>query len=103
MNDEIKFYIPDDEVIPTQLRLRVDGVDVYYEKLKEPGCIAYQFEFFRFQISEEKGREIVDRIAHIMEGQSYDHGASWRIISITPAHTALGLRYVVRFRLRDAG
>ena len=29
---DIKFYIPEDTIVPTQLRLRVDGdIDVYYE------------------------------------------------------------------------
>lgn len=71
---EIKFYIPKDETIPTRLRLKVDGMDVYYERVK--GEFAYDFTLF--DKAKEKYTEIIDQLVSIMCNQSYDHGAEWR-------------------------
>jgi hypothetical protein len=73
---EIKFYIPKDETIPIQLRLKVDGMDVYYEKVE--GEFAYDFTLF--DKAKKKSTEIIDRIVSIMCNQSYDHGSEWREI-----------------------
>lgn len=34
MNNNIEFYIPEDETIPTQLRLTKGKVKIYYEEKK---------------------------------------------------------------------
>lgn len=102
---EIKFFIPDDQTIPTQLRLLVDGVHVYYEKMRD--SMFYRFEVYTDDA--DKAREIVEECARIMCDQSYDHGASWRTIKLElyDVHKINGVPisfiYTVGFRKRDAG
>lgn len=75
---DIKFFIPDDQTIPTQLRLLVDGVHVYYEKMRN----GFYYRFEIYTNDEDKAREIVEECARIMSDQSYDHGASWRTVKV---------------------
>lgn len=72
---DVKFYIPKDETIPTQLRVKVDDkYDVYYDK--SPEGFAYDFRFFND--AKDHYETILDAIVSRMCSQSYDHGASWR-------------------------
>jgi hypothetical protein len=71
---EIKFYIPKDETIPTRLRLIVDGMHVYYEKV--PNEFAYDFTLWGK--ARDNAIAIVDKLVRILCNQSYDHGAQWR-------------------------
>lgn len=98
---EIKFFIPDDQTIPTQLRLTADGVHVYYNRL--PDRFAYRFTVYTQD--ENAAANIVEEIAHIMVNQSYDHGASWRIKTIVQVsdESVMSYTYDVDFRFRDAG
>lgn len=102
---DIKFFIPDDQTIPTQLRLLVDGVHVYYEKMRS--AMSYRFEVYTSDA--DKAREIVEECARIMSDQSYDHGASWRVINVELYDVnkfegvPLSYVYTVSFRKRDAG
>lgn len=97
---DIKFFIPDDQTIPTQLRLLVDGIHVYYEKLRD--VFGYSFEIFTDD--KEKARDIVEECARIMCDQSYDHGASWRTTHIVLENAdRFSSIYNVYFRIRDAG
>lgn len=102
---DIKFFIPDDQTIPTQLRLLVDGIHVYYEKMRN--ALYYRFEVYTND--EDKAREIVEECARIMSDQSYDHGASWRTIKVELydvnkfKDVPLSFVYTVGFRKRDAG
>lgn len=75
----IAFYVPTDELVPTRLRLKVDGLDVYYRRTYDE--FAYEFEIFG-NTTLEQGEEIVRRLADIMCSQSYDHGAEWRVTNI---------------------
>lgn len=99
----IEFYIPENEMIPTRLRLKVDGKDVYYER--SMGCFGYDFEVF--DATNEEAVELATQLGRLMESQSYDHGASWRIVSVGLVdqeerdHIAPIARVI--FRLRDAG
>lgn len=101
---KIEFYIPKDETIPTQFRLKVDGMDVYYEKVD--GEFAYDFTLFGK--AKETATEIVDRIVSIMCNQSYDHGAEWReiktkrMILYSPVEEWDHLIIRVYFRIKDA-
>lgn len=101
---KIEFYIPNDEFIPSTLRLKVDDViDVYYEKLKTD--FGYKFTFFKFQqCSRELTTEIVNQIVERMVSQSYDHGSQWREIGIRQIFESdYELSITVFFRVRDAG
>ena len=75
---EIRFYIPKDETIPTDLRLFVGDVYVRYERIKSG---------FRFNISvndEDKAIDVAKEIADKMkrEHDESQHGVSWRTISL---------------------
>ena len=100
---DIKFYIPKDESIPTRLRLKVDGADVYYERVDS--CFAYDFTLCGK--AKENATAIVDEIVRKMCNQSYDHGAMWRETNrevIEEAALDWECTIIrVHFRVRDAG
>ncbi len=99
---KVDFYIPKDQTIPTRLRLKVDGIDVYYSRLHDQ--FGYDFEFYG--VTEEKAMEITENLTAIMCSQSYDHGSQWRVTAIYPVEQ--DERYkaseIVRviFRVRDS-
>jgi len=75
---DIRFYIPEDETIPTDLRLYVDDVHVVYTRIQGG---------FRFWISlddEEKAMEVAKEIVQQMkkDHDESQHGVSWRTISL---------------------
>ncbi len=95
----IEFYIPKDEKIPTDLRLKVDGVDVYYERIKGG---------FRFQIyvdTDEKALEIAQEITQqmIWDHDESQHGVSWRTVSLEIIEDEWKWRRIVewKYRVRD--
>ena len=71
---KIEFYIPKDQTIPTQLRLKVDGLDVYYNEVEDE--FAYDFTLWGKAIN--NATAIVDELVRILCYQSYDHGSEWR-------------------------
>lgn len=75
---KIEFFIPENETIPTALRLKVnDTYDVFYKRL--PDKFAYAFTFFKSEgMTEERARLITEAIIDRMVDQSYDHGQQWR-------------------------
>lgn len=75
---KIEFFIPENESIPTALRLKVDDTyDVFYTRL--PDKFAYAFTFFKSQgVTENLARLMTEAIIDRMVGQSYDHGQQWR-------------------------
>lgn len=75
---EIKFYIPEDETIPTNLRLYVGNNYVPYER------IAGGFRFEVLTKDEEQAMEIVKDIVDTMirEHDDSQHGVSWRTVSL---------------------
>jgi hypothetical protein len=109
MNNDIIFYIPSDQTIPTDLRLKTEDAHIYYERL--PETFGYKFRIYHPGAQEvpsvQKDRELVEDIAHRMCAQSYDHGASWRIRGIILINIAEDLTscntFHVLFRIRDAG
>lgn len=97
----IKFYIPEKEIIPLRLRLKVDGVDVYYCQKLGPG-IVYRFKVFEQDIT--KCKEIVEDLARMIRMQSYDHGVYWKVEEITHVESGvLSNTLEVKFRVRDGG
>lgn len=78
MQDDIKFYIPKYETIPTALRLYVGDIYVIYERIH---C------GFRFSIDtkdEAKAMEIAKKIIQRMKSEHDEpqHGVSWRTLSL---------------------
>ena len=100
---DIQFYIPQSESIPTQMRLKVDGLDVLYDKIH--GNFAYTFGFYKFQgVTKELANTIVDELVHRMENQSYDHGAQWRETRCRNVYEdEYNITITVFFYTRDAG
>ena len=99
---EIKFYIPKDETIPTDLRLYVGDVYVKYERIKSG---------FRFHISvDDEGKaieiakEIADKMKH--EHDEFQHGISWRTVSleVVPQEERYKIDTIVDwiYRVRDS-
>lgn len=79
---DIKFYIPKDETIPTDLRLYVEGVYVTYHRIDNG---------FRFEIlmdDENEAMKIAEKIVERMkfEHEEAQHGISWRTKSLVVIH-----------------
>ena len=96
----IEFYIPKDEKIPTDLRLKVDGIDVCYERIKGG------FRFYVYVDSDEKALDIVKAITGqmILDHDESQHGVSWRTLSFEVTRDESGFRRIVdwRYRVRDS-
>lgn len=101
---KIEFYVPEDQSIPTRLRLRVnEEIDVYYEGLKDE--FGYKFDFVKYQgVTLEMATEITNEIVRRMISQSYDYGAQWRECGTREiVNNEWDLSITVYFRVRDAG
>ena len=96
----IEFYIPKGEKIPTDLRLKVDGIEVYYERIKGG------FRFYVYVDSDENALEIVKAIAEqmIFDHDESRHGVSWCTLSFEVTRDEWGFRRIVdwRYRVRDS-
>ena len=96
----IEFYIPKDQKIPTDLRLKVDDIDVYYERIKGG------FRFYVYVDLDETALEIVKAITEqmIFDHDESQHGVSWRTLSFEVTSDKWGLRRIVdwRYRVRDS-
>ena len=95
---EIRFYIPGDLTIPTDLRLKVGDIDVEYERI--PGG----FKFIVFVSDQDVAMAVVERIIIKMkyEHDEPQHGVSWRTVSTTIVsdendyYTSIEWKYRVR-------
>lgn len=100
---DIRFYVPSDEKVPTQLRLMVNDKQVTYWRLDDQ--LGYDFRFI--DVSDDEALAEAAEIAKIMEWQSYDHGSQWRVTSIELVKQneryRIGPIVRVLFRVRDAG
>ena len=79
---DIKFYIPEDETIPTDLRLYVGDVYVTYHRIDNG---------FRFNIllnDENEAMKVAEEIVAKMkfEHDESQHGVSWRTKSLVVIH-----------------
>lgn len=105
MKNNIEFYIPEDQTIPTRLRLKNGKVHIYYERLNDR--FGYEFELYEID-DKEQAENIVKEIADMMCVQSYDHGQEWRVVDIECVefddNSFLGKsgKWQVEFRIRDS-
>lgn len=99
---EIRFYIPEGETIPTDLRVYVDDVYVDYERIKGG------FRFRVFLDDEDRALDIVEEIAQTMirEHDESEHGVSWRTVSleVVPQEERYKIGTVIdwKYRVRDS-
>lgn len=100
---DTKFYIPEHQEIPTELRLIAEDKHVIYRRLQD--AFGYDFEFFSGE-SVDEAMEIAKKLAEIMCAQSFDHGSEWRIVSVNPVQQCerfkIGETIRVLFRVRDS-
>ena len=103
VNNDIRFYIPEGETIPTGLKLYVGDIYVRYERLD--GCT------FRFWIStedEKEALEVAQKIVNQMIADYDDpkHGVSRRTVSleIVPQEERFQIDTIVdwKYRVRDS-
>lgn len=104
MNNNIEFYIPKDQIIPTRLRLKKGKVHIYYEILNDK--FGYEFELYEID-DKEQGEDIVKEIADMMCSQSYNHGQEWRIVNIecvefNDNNWGKSGKWQVEFRIKDS-
>ena len=96
----ISFYIPSDELIPTDLWLTVGNAKVRYEK------IYHGFKFEVYEADAEKAKGIVDEIVKQMmiDHDNSEHGVSWRTVSLEEVQSAwMGCHvYEWYYRVRDS-
>lgn len=99
---DIKFYMPKNETIPTNLRLTVDDIFVTYERINSG---------FRFEIStddEQIAMSVAEKIVNRMmnEHDESEHGVSWRTVSLEIDHSefTFGIYTIViwKYRVRDS-
>ena len=103
VNNDIRFYIPEGETIPTGLKLYVGDIYVEYKRLD--GCT------FRFWIStddEKEALEVAQKIVNQMIADYDDpkHGVSRRTVSleIVPQEERFRIDTIVdwKYRVRDS-
>ena len=97
----ISFYKPSDEIVPTILRLKVDGIQVHYKQINCSRMIVYEFTVFQEDV--DNSTKIINEIVKLMENQSEDSCQSWRIFSVDlDGHSEMYNRFIVKFRVRDS-
>lgn len=97
----IRLYIPDDETIPTDLRLYVGNVYVKYERIK--GGFRFYILLDDEQQAMEVAKEIVQQMKH--EHDESQHGVSWVTVSleVVPQDERYRIDTIIdwKYRVRD--
>ena len=99
---EINFYIPNDETIPTDLRLYVDDIYVTYERTN--GGFIFHISLDDEEKAMEVAKEIVQKM--IREHDESQHGVSWRTVSlqVIPQEDRYKIDTLIewKYRVRDS-
>ena len=99
---DIKFYIPEGESIPTDLRLYVGENYVKYERTVNG------FLFKTLIDDEDDAMKVVQQIVNKMKSEhdESDHGVSWRTISLSVVpqdeRYKIGVWVEWKYRVRDS-
>lgn len=102
MDEQIRFYIPKSETIPTELRLCVGDVYVTYERTD------FGFLFEVLLDDWEKALNIVKKIIRKIEAEhdEPEHGISWRTVSLNVVPKVerwqVGTKIEWEYRIRDS-
>ena len=100
--DDIRFYIPKDESIPTDLRLYVGENYVEYEHINNG------FLFKTLIDDEDDAMKVVEQIVNRMKSEhdESEHGVSWRTISLSVVpqdeRYKIGTWIEWKYRVRDS-
>jgi len=100
--DDIQFYIPKDETIPTALRLYVGDIFATYERIHGG------FRFYIDTKDEAQAMEIAKKIVQRMKSEHDEsqHGVSWRTLSleIVPQDERYKINTIIdwKYRVRDS-
>lgn len=98
----IRFYIPKDETIPTELRLYVGDVYVRYEQID--GGFAFHIMMDDEKQAMEVAKKIVDRM--IWEHDESQHGVTWQTVSldVVPQEKRYKIDTLIewKYRVRDS-
>lgn len=99
MQSSWKFEVPEDKLIPTELRIKKDGVLVVYRRCTNE--FAYIFEVYN---NKDKSNEsVISEIVSLMCAQSFDHGQEWRHVSTEQINKDyVDNQYKVTFRIKDS-
>lgn len=96
----ITFYIPSDQIIPTDLRLKVGSVHILYER------IPFGYKFTVYKSDDEKAKQIVDEVIRqmIIDSDGPETGTSLVSVSIKEIpHAWSGAHaYEWIYRVRDS-
>ena len=99
---DIRFYIPEDETIPTDLRLYVGDVFVQYERIE--GGFAFHVMLNDEAEAMEIAKEIIQKM--IWEHDESQHGVSWRTesIEVVPQNERYKINTLIewKYRIRDS-
>lgn len=110
---KIEFYTPEWEMIPTTLRLNITELKNHpplkatYEQY--PDEFAYKLTVYHALLEQPDTfkicNDIADKFISILQSQSYDHGASWRLTDkiILSDSDEYSTKFKLSFRVRDAG
>ena len=100
--DDIRFYIPQDESIPTDLRLYVGDHYVEYERTNGG------FLFKTLIDDEDEAMNVVQQVVNKMklEHDESEHGVSWRTVSLgvvpQDERYSIGVWIEWKYRVRDS-
>lgn len=100
--DDIQFYIPKDETIPTALRLYAGDIFVTYERIHGG------FRFYIDTKDEAEAMEIAKKIVQKMKSEHDEpqHGVSWRtlLLEIVPQDERYKINTIIdwKYRVRDS-
>lgn len=100
--DDIRFYIPKSETIPTDLRLYVGDYYIEYERTQGG------FLFKTLIDDEDEAMEVVQKVIDRMrwEHDESEHGVSWRTVSLAVVpqdeRFSIGVWIKWKYRVRDS-
>ena len=75
---EIRFYIPEGETVPTDLRLKVGETDVTYERIHSG------YRFYIHMDDEEEALKIAEQITQRIRNEQGEpqHGVTWVTVAM---------------------
>ena len=98
---DIRFHIPKDQIIPTDLMLKVDDIMVRYCKIQG----GFVFDVFTYDV--EEARDIVQAVVKqmIVDHDESQHGVTWETVSLIQVSNASWIgchSFAWIYRVRDS-